>query len=279
MRLSAFKALTRLEQTLFGLPFVISGLLLSLPIQWRPLFWVMPAFLLARISGMAFNQLIDRKIDARNPRTEQRPLPSGRVSVGQARTVAWGALILFLLVCFQINGLTAALSLLAALLLYLYSYMKRLHPSCHFVLGGVHFLGPVMAYAAMRGTMTPAVLFLGAAAAFSIIGNDIAYAIQDYTFDCEEGLYSIPSCLGIEKSITFSALIHCACLLMLLMVGLTAHLHLVYYLVIPTAGAIFWIFHRHLRQKETPLVFFCSAGLALSTLFFLSLSIVWDVLL
>lgn len=288
---SAFKDLTRLEQTFFALPFVLSGALLTLassPMVATGWIWILPAFLLARISGMAFNQLIDREIDVKNPRTEKRVLPSGRITVGKARVVAWGALALFLIVSFQINLLTTILSLFAAFLIYIYSYMKRIHPSCHFVLGCIHFMGPVMAYSALTGTYSAAAFLLGGAAGLSIVGTDIAYAIQDYDFDCKHHLFSIPSRYGIDKSLTLATWIHFFSTLMLAAVGLSLHLSLFYYLILPAVTAIFFTFHLTLRKKlhangslkgiESSF-FICNVAVSFTSLFFLFVSIVWDVLL
>lgn len=283
MRFAVFKDLTRLNQTLFGLPFVLSGAFLGSGtlLAGTILLWVIPAFMFARVSGMAFNQLIDRHIDASNPRTQNRALPTGRVSVVEARIVAWGALCLFIVICLQMSGLTALLSLLAAALIYIYSYMKRVHASCHLVLACIHFLGPVMAFSAVTGTYSPGVLFLGAAAALSILGTDIVYAIQDYAFDCAHGLFSIPSRLGPSKSMALSAVTHCLCVVMLIGVGLSAHLSWVYYLIIPCVGGAFGCFHylAHKYPHTLEIRFFlCNVIVSGSTL----LGIVggaWDVLL
>lgn len=287
MRFAAFKELTRLEQTFFALPFVLAagmvGWLPSCSTQ-RTMSWlyIIPAFLLARISGMAFNQLIDRDIDARNPRTEKRAIPSGRVSVKQARFVAWGALCLFLLLCMQINTLTALLSPIAAFLLFIYSYMKRIHPSCHFVLGLIHFLGPIMAYAAITGHFSWAAVFLGGVASSLIIGTDIVYAVQDYDYDCKHGLFSIPSRLGLQKSFVIASFMHFICLLFLGAVGFTLSLPFYYYFIIPLVGLNFFYFHlkmrmhieRHgsLKAVESSF-FFCNVAASFSSLLFVTLSL------
>ena len=290
MRFAAFKDLTRIEQTLFGLPFVLSGLLLATyhSFEWKVVPWVIPAFMLARVSGMAFNQLIDRDIDARNPRTQNRAIPSGRVSATQARTVAWVALGLFVILCLQINQLTALLSLLAALLLYVYSYLKRVHASCHIILACIHLLGPVMAFSAVVGVWDPSAAFLGAAAAFLILGTDIAYAMQDYEFDSSEGLFSIPSRLGLDKSFLISALAHVLCLLMLFYVGRSAHLPLIYYLIIPLVAGILGYFHYLMHKQRRihrnfssiePYFFFCNVAVSIPVFLFIFVSRLWDVLL
>ncbi|MCC5833065.1 MAG: 4-hydroxybenzoate octaprenyltransferase [Chlamydiales bacterium] len=283
MNISALKDLTRVEQTLFGLPFLISGALLpmtqadvSFHLRWL---WIFPAFMLARVSGMAFNQLIDRHIDAKNPRTNKRALPSGKVTENQARAVAWGTLTLFLLVCFKINTICFLFSPLAAFLLFIYSYLKRVTASCHFVLGMIHFLGPVMASIAISGTLSLSPLFLGAAAALSIMGNDIVYAIQDYEFDRAHNLFSLPSRLGVESSLAIARLLHLLCLVMLIGVGFTAHFPIFYYGLIVAAGIAFYKFHKKVGQKLCESLFFsCTVVVAFSVLGFVLASVIWDVM-
>jgi 4-hydroxybenzoate polyprenyltransferase len=286
MQFAAFNSLTKLRESLFGLPFVLSGALLALPLasHSKNWLWILPAFLLARISGMAFNQLIDCQIDARNLRTQERAIPKGRVTLNQARRIAWGSSALFLFVCLQINTLTFVLSLIAALLIYIYSYTKRFFYFCHFVLGCIHLLGALMAYTALTGSCAYAALFLGGAALFSIAGNDIIYAIQDYEFDRANHLYSIPSRFGVNKALLLAALLHFVCLLMLLLVGLCAKLPLFYYALLPVAMAIFLYFHKMLHQKKgalkavEPLFFFCNVAISFATLLFITSSSLWRVI-
>ncbi|MCH9625011.1 MAG: 4-hydroxybenzoate polyprenyltransferase, mitochondrial [Chlamydiales bacterium] len=289
MRFSAFCEVTRLEQTLFALPFVLAGALLAfMGPHLNGWVWVLPAFLLARISGMAFNQLIDRKIDAANPRTQNRAIPSGRVSLLQARFIAWSGLSVFLLVCVQINLLCALLAPFAALLIYLYSYMKRIHASCHFVLGAIHCLGPIMAFAAIKGTLDWAPVLLGLAAGCLIIGNDIAYAMQDYAFDCSQRLHSLPASLGIQKSVWVGKLIHALCPLMLFGVGLVAHFPFIYFLLVFFVGGILLWFHSKLNKYIhtegsakgiEPLFFTCNVAISFSSLFFILMGVIWVALL
>ena len=283
MNLSALKDLTRIEQTLFGLPFLLAGALLpitqadvSFSFRWL---WIFPAFMLARVSGMAFNQLIDRHIDAKNPRTQRRALPSGRVTENQARAIAWSTLALFLLVCFKINTLCFLIAPLAAFLLFIYSYLKRVTSSCHCVLGIIHFLGPVMASIAIAGTILFPVLFLGAAAALSIIGNDIIYAIQDYEFDRTHNLFSLPSRLGIESSFMVARLLHILCLAMLIGLGFSAHFPVFYYGAIIAAGVVFYKFHKKIGQKlSEPFFFSCNVVVAFTVFAFVLASVLWDAM-
>lgn len=277
----AFKDLTRLEQTLFGLPYVLASILLSLNelsfhLRWL---WVLPAFLLARVSGMAFNQLIDRYIDAKNPRTENRPLPGGRVSENQARFIACGGLLLFFCVCHQINALCFLLAPVAAFSLVIYSYLKRVTAGCHFVLGFIHFLSPVMASSAITGTFYEPSVFLGLGAACSIIGSDIIYALQDYEFDRKENLFSLPSRLGIEKSLLVARLMHLCALVFFLLVGFSARLPVFYFLVIPILGRWYYRFHKKMSASFAEATFFSStAAIPLFVFGFILASFAWDVL-
>lgn len=290
MNFTTFKDLTRLEQTLFGLPFILAGVLLpfnegaSLSLK---LFWVLPAFLSARISGMAFNQLIDCRIDAANPRTKNRVIPSGKAAPKEARLVAWGALFFFLGSCSQINSFCFTLSFFIAFLLFIYSYMKRIHASCHLVLGVIHFFGPVMASAAICGMLSKSSLCLGAAAFFSICGNDIAYAIQDCEFDKANALHSIPSRLGTKKAMIIAIGLHFSCLIAFASLGVVAKLPLVYYLILPFLGAVFYRFHStiYIRYKKTGslqdlegLFFFNVVAVSMSAIGFITLSVLWAVM-
>jgi 4-hydroxybenzoate polyprenyltransferase len=269
--LAVFRVLTRIEQTFFALPFVFASMLLcqsAFTLRWL---LVIPAFMLARISGMAFNQLIDSKIDARNPRTQMRVIPSGRATRMQVGCIAWGALLFFVLLCLQINLLTAYLALLAAFLLFIYSFMKRIHYACHAVLGLIHFFGPVMTFSALTGIIPPVSLFLGGAAALLVVGSDIIYAIQDYEFDCANGLYSIPAKFGIKKSLVISTCVHCGSVAMLLGVGLSAHLSWIYYAVLPFTLVVIAYFRLKLRNIAK-VFFYCNVTFSFTVLLFIFLS-------
>ncbi|MCH9608755.1 MAG: 4-hydroxybenzoate polyprenyltransferase, mitochondrial [Chlamydiales bacterium] len=294
LSLATFVDLTRFEMTLFGLPFILAGALLPLAnydflisMGREDLFrclWIIPAFLAARIAGMAFNQLIDHKIDAQNPRTSERAIPSGRATPKQARTIAWSSLALFVLICSQINTLCFLLSPFAAGLIYLYAYLKRFTAACHAVLGTIHLLGPLMASVAVCGKLTPAPFFLGVAASLSIAGNDIVWAIQDYYFDKKHHLHSIPSRFGIKKSLKVAQLMHLCCVLTLFFVGKSAGLHKLYFIA-PIVAALFFVdFHQkvsHLAyqpsqiERLSPLFFRCNLSISLFTGVFVLIGVVW----
>lgn len=279
----AFKDLTRIEQVFFGLPFLLAGALLPLILvdltfsfRW---ILILPAFILARFSGMAFNQLIDRHLDAKNSRTKMRPLPSKRVSERQAQTIACGTLFLFILICSQINARCFYLAPFAAFLLIIYSYLKRMTVLCHFVLGLIHFLGPLMASVAVSGEILLPMVFLSGAAACLISGSDIIYAIQDCAFDREAKLYSLPAKWGIEKSLFIARLSHLMCIVLLLCVGIFGHLPLFYYAVVLPVAMNFYKFHKKIADSYSESLFFtCNVMTSLTVCGFVLASVIWDSL-
>lgn len=290
---ATFKELTRLELSFFGLPFIIGGALLPFAsfqfsshftgVQFFKLLWLVPAFMAARLSGMAFNQLIDAKIDGKNERTKGRPIPSGRISLHQAGRIAWSCLLAFVVICACINKVCFALSLVAALLIIFYSYMKRIHMICHFVLGSIHLLAPVMAAALISDTFSPSALFLGMMAFFSIAANDIVYSIQDTSFDVKEKLHSIPAKLGIEKALWISRGCH--------LIALWAYMKMSQAAFFPSSllalcilGYLYFQFHRklisHLQKNElekiSALFTRCNIIIPSVTLVFILLGVVWS---
>ncbi len=285
MNKTAFKELTRLEQSVFGLPFVLSGALLSFYqhpflFEWRWL-WILPAFFLARISGMAFNQLIDRTIDASNPRTQGRVLPTGRMAIWQARVIAWGSLVLFIGVCSQINILCFWGSLFAAFLLWAYSYTKRFSLFCHYVLGLIHLLAPLMAWIAMTGTLAWPPFFLGLSSLFLIGGNDILYALQDVAFDQKHRLHSIPSKLGIGRGIKIAKLSHGCSVLSLFFCGWIGHYPWIFFGAPVGIALFFWKSHRKIKeavrenQSIFRLFFISNLFVALMVMIFSILTVLW----
>lgn len=272
LTLTKFRRLTRFEQSLFGLPFVLTGALLPFLLTCAPfslirLIFAITAFFCARISGMAFNQLLDRHIDAKNPRTANRPLPSGLVTPKEASQVAWRGLILFLLFAHFLGPLCVLLALPAAFLICIYSYMKRYHASCHFIIGTIHFLAPVMAYAALKGDLSFPPLLIGAVAFFALTGNEMIYAIQDLEFDRKIGLHSIPVVIGKRNTILFAGALHLCSVLSLIAFGIVAHLGVIYYgapLIALCAFVLFYVYW----ERDQRAFFLSTVAVSFSTMLF-----------
>lgn len=205
----------RFEHSIFALPFALTAALLALRearfavpgLGWK-LFWIVAAMVAARSAAMAFNRLLDMDVDARNPRTRSRHLPSGLLS----RTFAWGFVgassLLFLLAAGALNRLCLLLAPVALGVVFFYSFTKRFTSYSHLVLGFSLGIAPAAAWIAMRGGLDPRILWLTAAVTFWTAGFDIIYACQDYQFDVEAGLHSIPRKLGLARALNLSRFLH-----------------------------------------------------------------------
>jgi 4-hydroxybenzoate polyprenyltransferase len=193
----------KIEHTLFALPFAFLGAIAAargVP-EPRTIFWIVVAMVGARSAAMAFNRIVDRHIDAANPRTAMRALPAGHLGVGFAKLFTLASALLFLLAAAMLNWLTLALAPVALGSVLLYSYTKRFTALSHLVLGWCLSIAPAGAWIAVRGDLTLEPLLLSAAVMLWTAGFDILYACQDAEFDRRAGLYSIPSRLGIARAL------------------------------------------------------------------------------
>ncbi len=180
------------------------------------LFWILIAMLSARSAAMAFNRLADAAIDAANPRTRTRALPAGHLSHAFVATFVIVACAIFILAASQLNRLTLWLSPVALAILLLYSYTKRFTRWSHLALGFALGIAPAAAWIAVRGALDPRILLLTAAVTFWVAGFDILYACQDFDFDRDAGLHSIPLHVGIRRALWIARTFHLIMLLLLL---------------------------------------------------------------
>jgi 4-hydroxybenzoate polyprenyltransferase len=180
------------------------------------LLWIIVAMLAARSAAMAFNRLADAAIDAANPRTRTRALPAGALSPTFVATFVIVACGIFIFAAAQLNRLTLWLSPVALAVLLLYSYTKRFTRWSHLVLGFALGMAPSAAWIAVRGALDPRILLLTAAVTFWVAGFDILYACQDFQFDRDAGLHSIPRYVGIARALWIARAFHLAMLLLLI---------------------------------------------------------------
>jgi len=226
-KLKKLAGLIKLEHTIFALPFAYMGTFLAAR-SWPAgikLFWITVAMVGARSAAMALNRLIDRQIDARNPRTAGRHLPQGLVSSKEVLYLIIVSLGILMLAAWRLNPLCVKLSPLL-LVLVLYPYTKRFTWGSHFVLGMALSFAPMGGWIAVTGSIQPATLLLGLIVGLWVAGFDIIYATLDYDFDRREGLYSIPVKFGIKKALLMARLLHAATVVLLF--GLGVYLHLGY---------------------------------------------------
>lgn len=219
-RLSDILSFTKIEHTVFSLPMLFAGAYLGNDRRVpgvKTLVLIMLAGVGARVLGMAMNRIMDREIDALNPRTSAREIPSGRISLAGAYSIAAFGLILYLLACHQFGPLILALSPIPAFALILYSLLKRVTWLCHYGIGLVLALAPVSAYVAVRGQaeLSVDVLLVSGFTFFWMSGFDIIYALQDADFDKAHRVFSIPGVFGVQKAAIVSACTHVLAVFML----------------------------------------------------------------
>jgi len=210
----------KFSHTLFALPFALLAAVLAargLP-SWPTLAKILLAMVGARSAAMSHNRLTDRAIDAANPRTASRALPSGAISVSFVWIFLAGSVVLFLLAAASLNHLTLALSPAALALLFSYAYTKRFTWLSHLVLGLCLALAPIGAWIAVRGSFAWTPILLGLAVLLWTAGFDILYSLQDEEHDRRAGLKSVPARWGRRIALAVSALLHAAMIPLLLAV-------------------------------------------------------------
>ena len=261
------------EHSIFALPFALCGAMLAasgVP-SLHQLLWIIVAMVAARSAAMAFNRWADAAIDAANPRTSARALPSGHLSPAFVVTFVVVSSAVFILAASQLNRLTLLLSPIALAILLLYSYTKRVTRWSHLVLGFALGIAPAAAWIAVRGSLDTRILLLTAAVTFWVGGFDVLYACQDYDSDRQIGLHSIPRYLGIGGALWVARAFH------LLMVGFLVALLLVFAMgKLAAAGVlivILLLMYEHSLVKADDLsrlnaAFFTMNGV-ISVLFFL----------
>ncbi|HEY1186076.1 MAG TPA: UbiA-like polyprenyltransferase [Gemmata sp.] len=253
--------LIRFSHTVFALPFAVLAAALAWRderFRWTDLLGIVLCMVFSRSAAMAFNRIVDRHIDARNPRTAGRHLPAGTLGVG----TVW---LFTLLCCAGFVGATVLfyarepsnpwplyLALPTLLFVTGYSLAKRFTSLAHFWLGAALMLAPVAAWVAIRGFTEMAVpLLLGGAVAFWVAGFDIFYACQDAQFDKEAGLHSVPARFGVPTSLRVAA--GCHAVMFALLVGLhlaSPHLGGVFLAGLGAVGALLVYEHRLVRPDD-----------------------------
>jgi 4-hydroxybenzoate polyprenyltransferase len=174
----------------------------------RQIVWIILAMVGARSAAMTVNRIADRAYDAKNPRTANRAIPKGEISVGFAWAFTIGAAALLVIAAWQLNPLALKLSPVALAVLFFYSYTKRFTSWAHFVLGFCLGMSPAAAWIAIRGSLDWRMLILCAAVTLWVGGFDVLYACQDVEFDKQAGLYSIPKRFGVANALLIARGLH-----------------------------------------------------------------------
>ena len=245
--------LVKFSHTIFALPFALAAMLVAahgLP-DARIFAWIVVAMVGARTAAMGFNRIVDRQIDARNPRTANRELPAGKVSLQGAVGLVVVASLLFFVAAWQINALALWLSPLTLLALFFYSFCKRFTSLSHFVLGLCLGIAPVGAWVAVTGKIEWAPCVLCAAVIAWVAGFDMIYATMDVEFDRQTGLNSMVTKLGIARALTLARILHIAFLGLLVWFGVLAGLGTIYYGAVALIGG--FIIYEHILVRPDDL--------------------------
>ncbi|MCE8427911.1 MAG: UbiA family prenyltransferase [Candidatus Methanoperedens sp.] len=270
-----------LRHTIFAIPFAYLGAFLAnrgVP-ELRILFWVGLAFLGARSAAMALNNLIDKDIDARNPRTSKRELPSGKITLNEV----WGIILIsyFLLFfsAYMLNPLCLILAPIIPITSFVYPYLKRFTPVSHFVLGLNLGYAPVGGWLAVTGIFNfpfganeMAMLLILLGVTFWVAGFDIIYSLQDLDFDRKNRLYSVPSVFGVKKALDLSFASHILMLAILVGLMFVLGLGIIFKIGLVVIGLLILYEHRLVKVDNftnIPVAFFnVNAAVSLSMLVF-----------
>lgn len=253
-RLGDWFALVAFRHSIFALPFALQGAWLAARGTPRALLigWIVACAVAARTSAMAFNRWLDRRIDARNPRTQSRELPSGRLSPAQALGLALVSGALFVGSAWAINPLCGKLAPAVLAVLWFYSFTKRFTFLAHGFLGLALGIAPLGAWLAVRGDFegdlwTP--LALAGAVLCWVAGFDLIYACQDASFDRASGLHSLPARFGVARSLLASRALHVVTVVLLAVVWQRAELGWIYLLAIVLSAALL-VFEQSLVRAD-----------------------------
>src|SRR5580698_9065227 len=206
------------EHSIFALPFALTGAVLAAA-GWprlSVLFWIVVCMVSARSAAMAFNRLVDARLDAANPRTAMRALPAGKLSSAFVAGFVIVSAAIFLLAAGMLNRLALELAPLTLVILLAYSYMKRVTRWSHLVLGLALGIAPTAAWIAVRGSFDPRIAVLTGAVLLWVAGFDVLYACQDFDHDRAAGLNSVPQAFGLGPAFWIARAMHVGMLAMLL---------------------------------------------------------------
>ena len=251
-----YLSLVTFSHTIFAMPFAFIGFFLAVTttnhaFKWQQLVLMVLCMVFARNSAKAFNRYLDRDIDAKNPRTKQRDIPTGRISANSALIFTLTNCLLLVITTWFINRLCFYLSPVALLVVLGYSATKRFTALCHLVLGLGLSLAPIGAYLVVAGEFQLLPLFFSLSVLCWVSGFDIIYALQDEDFDRRENLHSIPSYLGKVNALRLSTFLHVLSAMFIMLPAIYMSVSVLYYI-----GIIFFctmLIYQHLLVKPNDL--------------------------
>lgn len=258
-QIKTYLNLIKFSHTVFALPFALVSVLLalrSIPTEalvapiWQLIGWIILAMVGARSGAMGFNRLIDRKWDAANPRTANRPSVTGEISPTQMSVMIIISFVLLIFAAWKLNPLAFKLSPVAIFIVCFYSYCKRFTSLAHLFLGFAIGSAPIAAWIAIRGEISLSSLLLGASVLTWIAGFDILYALQDYEFDRKADLNSIPVRFGISNSLLIARLLHLCTVILWFLLAWQAQLNWIFYTGVSICTAFLFWEHRLVNKDD-----------------------------
>ncbi len=284
---SRYLRMIKFSHTLFALPMAGIAFVQALPETrlisggapnaefWWMLGKVVVAMAALRSAAMGFNRIVDRDIDARNPRTASREIPAGEIGLGQARAFVLVSTAIFFAAAFWINPLCAVLAPVALAFVFGYSFTKRFTFLCHFFLGLAIGIAPSAVWIAMLERIDLLPVLWSAGLMFYIAGFDILYACQDHDFDRNAGLHSVPARFGVPAALWIARLAHVIALGAFLGAGFVSESGPVFYAAAAITAALFVVEHRLVsggRLDRIPIAFF-HVNASISSILFLGVLI------
>ncbi|MBF0242374.1 MAG: UbiA family prenyltransferase [Desulfamplus sp.] len=252
-RVIVYGRMIKFSHTIFALPFALSAVVMA----WRDhdvvvsdFIWILLAMVGARSAAMGFNRIVDSDIDAKNPRTVIREIPSGLLTKKDAALFVVGSSALFIFSSAMLSKLCFILSFPVLFFLLFYSITKRFTKYCHLYLGFAISLAPLGAWIAITGSISLSVIFLTLALMTYIAGFDILYACQDIDFDKSHGLFSLPAKLGAVKSMFISSVLHIMTSIFLVMVYFTFKMHPVFLIFLIAISLLLVAEHKIVRPDN-----------------------------
>jgi len=254
-RLGDYLSMIKFSHSIFALPFALIAFLVASDgvVDWASLLWIVVCMVAARSAAMAYNRLIDRRLDAENPRTAAREIPSGVVSPRGAAVFTSLSCAVFVTSCWLLNPACLYMSGPLLVVLLGYSHAKRFTSLAHLWLGFCLGLAPVAAWVAVTGRMDASLLgpsILGLGVALWVMGFDILYSCQDEAFDRQRGLHSIPAALGRKAALRISRVVHLLAAGLFFGFGVESGLGAAYHVGVGVVALVLLLEHRVISPSD-----------------------------
>lgn len=270
-----FGRMIKFSHSVFALPFALAGATLAsekMPLSIGKIFWIVMAMVGARSAAMGFNRLVDKKNDAENPRTRERHLPAGKMNEREIIIFIVLFSSLFIFSAYRLNMLCFALSPVALFVILSYSYTKRFTSFSHYILGVALGLAPIGAWLAITGYFSWPPIVLSFAVLFWVAGFDILYSCQDYKFDKEKNLFSIPKKTGLKKALLIAKASHVISFVLLAYLSWLVPLYFIYSAGLVIIAGLLSYEHSLVKADDLSkldMAFFCMNGI-ISIIFFIA---------